>query len=270
MTAVERIGRRKSEAAEGLRLAAGLALAESADAKHLGGLIAGLARGGADKVTLLFSRGAVELARPIAGLLAQAPVVPVLDEPLGKKQQYGNDRLFISISQEGEAHDVSHLAESGHTVLQWRARPDELQQWEAALKVVKELLGPAQPPERFDLPLALEQDGLQLFAAEPHAQILRKAARTLGEKAAASPVSWLAAHLALAGEGDFIALLHEPPQPELQRAVREKTRLACTSFPVFSEHGLAISFNTGLLPERAVRLEGATALNSFQEALKLI
>ena len=68
------------------------------------------------------------------------------------------------------------------------------------------------------------------------AQVLRKAAGTLGSAAAASPAGWIAAHLALGDPGDYVSLqLYLPPGDELattfqgvQGGIRNATRLACT------------------------------------------
>src|SRR5207248_2646379 len=58
----------------------------------------------------------------------------------------------------------------------------------------------------------------------------------LGSAAAASPAGWIAAHLALADPGDYVALqAFLPPDDDLeerlhaiQGAIRDATRLACT------------------------------------------
>src|SRR5258708_14314895 len=64
-------------------------------------------------------------------------------------------------------------------------------------------LPPAEP--------ALRSGGLALFAAPDHAQVLRKAAGTLGAATAASAAGWIAAQLPLGDEADSIALLASLP-----------------------------------------------------------
>src|SRR5205085_511508 len=156
------------------------------------------------------------------------------------------------------AHDMSYLAEAGHPLLQWKlAAPSELAgeffRWEiatAAMGAVLEI-DPFDEPDvavakqktqqilqQSPAPLepSLRSQGLALFAAPDHAQVLRKAAGTLGAAAAASPAGWIAAHLALADAGDYVALqAYLPPSDEterqfnqLQAEVRNATRLACT------------------------------------------
>jgi hypothetical protein len=89
---------------------------------------------------------------------------------------------------------------------------------------------PAPPGAEVPLEPALRADGISLFAAPNHALVLRKAAGTLGAKVAASPQGWIAAHLALADQGDFVALIGEaalaPQGRALQAAARDGTRLA--------------------------------------------
>jgi hypothetical protein len=83
---------------------------------------------------------------------------------------------------------------------------------------------------------SLRAQGLALFASPEHAQVLRKAAGTLGAPASTSPAGWIAAHLALGDPGDYVALMaYLPPSDELenqfnqlQAEVRDATKLACT------------------------------------------
>src|SRR5438477_589782 len=55
---------------------------------------------------------------------------------------------------------------------------------------------------------SLRSQGLALFAAPDHAQVLRKAAGTLRSAAAASPAGWIAAHLALRERGRRVLRIH--------------------------------------------------------------
>jgi transaldolase / glucose-6-phosphate isomerase len=234
-------------------------------AVRIGGIAAGLAKKGADKLTFLFSKNLAPLGAWLEQLIAESTgkqgrgIVPVDGEPPGKAEAYGNDRLFVSLSLQSEAHDMSHLAEAGQPLLQWKlSTPAEIAgeflRWEIATAVMGALLEidpfdepnvaeskdktrsllaagtlPAQEP-------ALRSQGLALFASAEHAQILRKAAGTLGSAAAASPAGWIAAHLALADPGDYVALqLYLPQEGEVsenfqsvQGSIRNATKLACT------------------------------------------
>lgn len=267
MKVAERLGRRKQEARAGLELARAQNLAVDADAElRFAAITAGLARGGADKLTLLPSPSLVPLSAWIARRMAQATgaVVPVHGEPQGRKDSYGHDRLFVSIALESEAHEMTFLAESGHTVVQWQlaSLSGEFLRWEMIGSALTRLLGPpaspANEPAAPEKEPALRAQGLAIFAAADHAQILRKAAGTLGPHVAASPAGWIAAHLALADPGDFVALLTHDEKlrgalSPVQGAIRDATKLACTALrPGRDDRGLFIQLTTDAqaLPER--------------------
>ncbi len=242
----ERLGRRKKEAQAGLDLALSFGLAETPQSR-LGAIIGGLAREGAGKLTLILSPQAAALGPAIAEIVARSGgdrVIPIVGEPLGHKESYGLDRLFISITIEGEEQKLPRLAESGQPLLHWTLPAPldlsaELARWEAAAAVTARILdvGPARAAESTpETEPALRAQGFALFTDAVQAQILRKAAGTLGAAAAASPAGWIAAFLALADAGDYVALcafLPESLRPELskvQGAIRDATRLACTAF----------------------------------------
>ncbi len=229
----------------------------------LGAIAGGLSKGGADKLTLLFSKRLAPFALWLEQLIAESTgkngrgIVPVSGEPLGKKDSYGPDRCFVSLSLQGEAHDMGTLAEAGHPLLQWKLADahelgGEFLRWEIATAAAGAVLeiDPFDEPdvaaskqktqellERGLSPQepSLRSQGLALFASPEHAQILRKAAGTLGAAAAASAPGWIAAHLALGDAGDYVALqAFFAPNDELeaelhavQGAVRNATRLAC-------------------------------------------
>ena len=233
-------------------------------AVRAGAIAAGLSKNGADKLTFLLSKNLMALGSWLEQLVAESTgkqgrgVIPVDGEPPGKPDVYGSDRFFISLSLASEAHDMSYLAEAGHPLLQWKlASPGEIAgeflRWEIATAVMgavleidpfdepnvseskektRELLSAALPPQE----PALRSQGLALFASPEHAQVLRKAAGTLGSAAAGSPAGWIAAHLALGDPGDYVALqLYLPQNDEVaqsfqavQGGIRNATRLACT------------------------------------------
>jgi transaldolase/glucose-6-phosphate isomerase len=234
-------------------------------ALRLGAIAAALAIKGADKITFLFSKNLAPLGAWLEQLIAESTgkqgkgIVPVDGEPPANADAYGNDRLFVSLSLQDETHDMSHLAEAGLPLLQWKlATPAEIAgeflRWElatAAMGAVLEI-DPFDEPNVAEskdktksllsartLPSeepALRSQGLALFASSGHAQVLRKAAGTLGSATAASPAGWIAAHLALADPGNYVALQLYLPQDaqvartfqELQGVVRDATKLACT------------------------------------------
>ena len=260
------------DVAELIRRAEEVALASHAHvplkenlAVRLGAIAAGLAENGADKLTFLFSKTLAPLGDWLEQLVAESTgkrgrgIIPVAGEPPGAKEAYGDDRLFVSLALQNEAHDMSWLAEAGQPLIQWKlSAPGEIAgeflRWEIATAVMGAVLGidpfdepnvaeskektkallsaGALPPEE----PALRSQGLALFASAAHAQVLRKAAGTLGSAAAASPAGWIAAHLALGDPGDYVSLqLYLPPADQVaatfqgvQGEIRDATRLACT------------------------------------------
>src|SRR5215831_1518698 len=99
--------------------------ARDSAAVRLGGALAGLAKAGRDKVTLVLSRKLHGLGPWIEQLLAESlgkngrGVVPVDDEPLGSPVVYGEDRVFVAITLDGgdlaEPY-LDALEEAGHPV----------------------------------------------------------------------------------------------------------------------------------------------------------
>ena len=218
---------------------------------RLGAITAGLAAASADKLTLLFSKNLAPLGAWVSGLVATRTagngrgVIPIAGEGAGRKQAYGPDRLFASASFAAEKQDLSWLADSGHPVLQWQLETreglaGEFARWEIAAGVMGALLGAPHAPEPALAEAAapepaLRARGLALFAEPGHAELLQRAARTLGASAAESPAGWIAAHFALADEGDYAALVaflpHDLPLEEelaaAQTSLRDATRMAC-------------------------------------------
>ena len=92
-------------------------------AVRLGAALAGLARAGRDKVTLVISEAIGTLGPWIEQLLAESlgkdgqSIVPVVDEPLGNPVVYGGDRVFVALVVDGDTRFDDALAaldEAGH------------------------------------------------------------------------------------------------------------------------------------------------------------
>ena len=237
-------------------------------AVRLGALAGGLAalpKPGADKLTLVLSESLAPLgpwlAHVVTGRTARdgKGVIPVLEEKVASPDRTGADRLFVSIALAGESADserVRKLISAGHPVLRWEiaskeALLGELVGWEisaawmAAVLNVDSAAG-VESEEGCDRALtaallepraeepALRSGGVALFTSVEYARVLRGAAGTVGAAAAGEPSHWLAAHLALAEPGDYLALLAFLPETEsllialrhLQVTLRDKTRLA--------------------------------------------
>ena len=239
-------------------------------AVRLGAIAGGCARARCDKLTLLLSPRLRPFGAWVEQLVAESTgksgrgILPVDGEPVGTPEVYGNDRLFVALWLSGEhapEHEsaVQALAEAGHPVIRWEVAGEyglggEFLRWEIATVIMGVVLD-IEPFDEPDVAVAKEKTkellsggklppaepavrggGLSLFCSPEHAGILRKAAGTLGEKGASSPVTWIAAHLALGDEGEYVAqLAYVVPDDRLhaelsrlQGEVRDATGLAVT------------------------------------------
>jgi glucose-6-phosphate isomerase len=88
-------------------------------AVYLGGILAELAQGGRDKVTLVISHSLSAFGDWIEQLLAESTgkagkgLIPILHEPLGLPGSYDNDRIFVHIALNGDDEDQNeHILEA--------------------------------------------------------------------------------------------------------------------------------------------------------------
>jgi RpiB/LacA/LacB family sugar-phosphate isomerase len=227
-------------------------------AVQLGAVLAGLARAGRDKATLVFSEKIRSLGPWIEQLLAESlgkdgtGIVPVVDEPLGAPAVYGDDRVFVGLVLEGDdSHDagLAKLADAGHPVLRLVLRDPmdvgaEFFRWELAAATAGAVLGvnPFDEPDVVrakentatlltewkrsrrlpEWPSDVEEDGIVLM--------------TKSNKKPSSVSRGLAAHLAMAAPGDYLAIqAYLAPTPEAWRvlqeirvALRDRLRIATT------------------------------------------
>ena len=227
-------------------------------AVQLGAVLAGLARAGRDKVTLVLSEKIRALGSWIEQLLAESlgkdgtGLVPVADEPLGAPSVYGDDRIFVSIVLEGDTtHDaaLAKLSDAGHPVLRLTLKDPmdlgaEFFRWELATATAGAVLGvnPFDEPDVAhgkeqtstlltewrrsrrlpEWPSDVEEDGLVLM--------------TKSNKKPTSVSKGLAAHLAQAGPGDYLAIqAYLTPTAdawrtlqEIRVALRDRLRIATT------------------------------------------
>lgn len=213
-------------------------------AVQLGAVLAGLARAGRDKVTLVLSETIRALGSWIEQLLAESlgkegtGLVPVVDEPLGAPTVYGDDRVFVALVLEGDAtHDaaLAKLADAGHPVLRLVLRDPmdlgaEFFRWELAAATAGAVLGvnPFDEPDAAkakenaatlltewrrsrrlpEWPSDVEEDGIVLM--------------TKSNKKPGSVSRGLAAHLAMAAPGDYLAIqAYLTPTADAWRALQE-------------------------------------------------
>lgn len=227
-------------------LAAGSAMAEGCRQENhanaglqLGAFIGAAARAGRDKLTLALPPSLASLGLWIEQLIAESTgkhatgALPVVDEPLGRPDEYGQDRAFVAISSERDEPDAKKLRaleDAGFPVLRLSTRIDglgsEFFQWEFATAVAGAVLGinPFDEPnvsEAKDKTKAL----LAAFAREgklPEPPI-RAAAGTVSVSSpnfdGESPSLVVRAALASLRPGDYVAFLsYLPATAEIESA----------------------------------------------------
>jgi transaldolase/glucose-6-phosphate isomerase len=227
------------------------------------GVQLGLAMGlagleGRDKVTILSSRKIADFGAWTEQLIAESTgkegkgLIPIDGEPLADPALYGNDRFFIDLRTEGEsdtAHDdkLAALERAGHPVVRIVLKSidhigQEFFRFEIATAVAGSVLGinPFNQPDveaakikTRELTAAFEKTGklpaekpvistaeADIYTDDRNAADLRKAGANgdLG--------SWLKAHLARSGAGDYVALLAYIERDDVYIDVLQKMRLA--------------------------------------------
>ena len=121
---------------------------------ELGAYMAAAALEGRDKLTLALAPSFASLGLWIEQLVAESTgkhgkgLLPVVDEPLGRPDEYGSDRAFVSIASESDHADEERLAAleaAGFPVLRLSIRHDglgaEFFRWEFATAVAGAALG---------------------------------------------------------------------------------------------------------------------------------
>jgi glucose-6-phosphate isomerase len=223
---------------------------------ELGAFIGAATLAGRDKLTVVLPPSLASLGLWIEQLIAESTgkhgkgTLPVVDEPLGRPDEYGQDRAFVAISTDADRPDddrLAALADAGHPVLRLSTRLDglgaEFFRWEFATAVAGAALG-INP---FDEPNVAEakEKTKALLAAYLSAGALREGAPlgtsptvdvyTLGF-AGADPPAIAEAALRSIQPGDYVAFLsYLPPGSaveqavgEVRAAVRGRTRTATT------------------------------------------
>ncbi len=227
-------------------------------AVRLGSALAGLSKVGRDKVTLVVSRQLRGLGPWIEELLAESlgkdgkGIVPVDDEPLGSPAVYGDDRVFVAITLDGDdTSEVSlnALEDAGHPVIRIPLKDPlevgaEFFRWELATAAAGVALGvnPFDEPDVVrgrettvtllsswkksrrlpEWPVDVEEGGVVLMT-------------NTGTKSA-SVSQGLQTFLGQAGAGDYVAILaYLAPTAdnlsrlqELRTLLRDRLRVATT------------------------------------------
>jgi transaldolase/glucose-6-phosphate isomerase len=223
---------------------------------QLGLILGAAAKAGRDKVTLVVAKGVSDLGAWLEQLLAESTgkhglgLIPIDAEPLGRTEAYGKDRVFVSISLNGEedsnqAAALAALEGAGQPMIRisMTSREQLFQaffHWEVAVAIAGAVIGinPFDQPDveaskvkareltdAYDKdgalpekPAALRINGVALFGDDANAQAVAGAAK------AANLEAWLGAHFARAGPGDYVALLPYLDRNEANIAVFQKLR----------------------------------------------
>ena len=227
---------------------------------QLGAAIGVLAKQGRDKLTLITPESLSSLGLWLEQLLAESTgkegkgILPVAGEPLGRPDEYGQDRVFVYVGYESEADQtnidkLTALEQAGHPVINIRLQEAldlgrEFYRWEIGVAVSGIVLGinPFDQPnvqaaktatdklmkevtEKGQLPSsgqpAASQDGISYYA----------------DVTGADAAGVLQAFFQQAQPGNFMTLqayLHETETvnkelAEFRQLVQDKLRLATTS-----------------------------------------
>jgi transaldolase/glucose-6-phosphate isomerase len=263
------------------------------------GVQLGLAMGtagleGRDKVTILSSRKIADFGAWAEQLIAESTgkegrgLIPIDGETLGDVEAYGNDRFFIDLRTEGESdavHDkrLDALEKAGHPVVRIVLKSiehigQEFFRFEIATAVAGAILGinPFNQPDveaakikTRELTAAFEKTG-SLPAETPVVSTPEVDIYTDGHNAGAlrnagangDLASWVKAHLARSGTGDYVALLayierdhgHIDTLQQMRLAVRDKRRIAtCAEFGPRFLHSTGQAYKGG--PDSGVFLQ---------------
>ncbi len=230
----------------------------------LGAVMGAGANRGRDKLTLVASPGIADLGAWLEQLVAESTgkqgkgIVPVDREPLGAPEAYGEDRLFAYVRLADGADPeqdaaVATLRDAGHPVITITLKDvyavgGEIFRWELATAVAGAVIGidPFNQPDVEASKVAtrkLTEEYEESGALPEETPFARGENVALYGKADGLPhddaTGAIAAHLARAGAGDYVALLFYGPRTEarqdelneLRARIRDARHLAtCVGF----------------------------------------
>jgi transaldolase/glucose-6-phosphate isomerase len=208
----------------------------------LGAIMGELAKAGRDKITLVASPAIESFGDWVEQLIAESTgkegkgILPVVGEPLGSPDVYGDDRLFAYLRLEGDGtHDaaIDALESAGHPVVRLHLHdPYDLGGqfflWEMATAIAGHRLG-INP---FDQP---NVEAAKVLARQVVAEYAEKGALPEGESSSLDAET-LNGFLAQAQSGAYVMLqAYVQPTPEtdaalltLRTRLRDKAKLATT------------------------------------------
>ncbi len=234
---------------------------------RLGATLATLASAGRNKLTLLIPAPLTSLGLWIEHLIAESTgkegkgIVPVVGEPVGPPDVYGDDRVFVYIQMQSANNSdaeskLAALEAAGHPVVRHTLRDpldlgEEFFLWEFAAAIAASLLG-VDPFEQPDIQesksntarllaehaqngaltqqkLVVADTTLRVFADPENCEFLRRGGSSLQ--------AMLAAHLARLSPGDYFAITqfieelnnYESLVQEIRLVVRDEKKVATTT-----------------------------------------
>ncbi|MDT8436153.1 MAG: bifunctional transaldolase/phosoglucose isomerase [Gemmatimonadota bacterium] len=212
--------------------AANCPVAGDNDAARLGATLGELAGRGRDKLTIVTSPGIESFGDWIEQLVAESTgkdgkgILPVVREPLGSPDVYGEDRLFVEIAVEGEdegARDrdaaFEALEEAGHPVLRLRLRDrHDLGAWIFTWEMATAIAGRQMGIHPFDQP---NVEAAKVQAGEMVARFEETGSLPEDEAGTASPDDFAAA-LGDLEPGAYVAIqVYAAPTPATDAAIRD-------------------------------------------------
>ena len=216
---------------------------------ELGAFIGAAVKAGRDKLTLALSPRLASLGLWIEQLIAESTgkhdsgALPVVDEPLGRPDEYGDDRAFVAIATEVDEPDQARLhalEAAGHPVLRLTTRVDglgaEFFRWEFATAIAGAVLG-LNPFDEPNVSEAKEKTKALLSAYAADRKLSQPAPAATDSSVAvfssrftgASPAEVVRAAVESIRPRDYVAFLsYLPGENDVQKAVSE-ARLAIRS-----------------------------------------
>jgi glucose-6-phosphate isomerase len=223
---------------------------------ELGSFMGAAALSGRDKLTVVLPPSLHSLSVWIEQLVAESTgkdgkgLLPVVDEPLGRPDQYGNDRAFVVFATDRDAPDhqaVKALEHAGHPVHHLSTRLDglgaEFFRWEFATAVAGAALS-VNPFDEPNVAEAKEQTRMLITAFETEGRLPAPTPAASSDAvitsspdfSGSSPEAVVAAALASLQPYDYVAFLSylspsakiETTIATIRQAIRSRFRVATT------------------------------------------